>query len=539
MESTWLPAWRTAPLGTLAAMLGTTLLQPLHRLRGRTAAALDAASAWLDQRPVLLYAVLFCIYMLFALRSVASRPMWFDELFTYHIAQAPTLGEMFAQLRLLDLNPPLTYLLTRLSIGIFGPTALGVRIPETLAFFAAMVFLGQLVARRFGNLWGFAASTLLLASPTGDLFTEARPYALMIAALALGWWMTDAAAEQPASWRYALLFLAGCTAMLTQVLAVPAWLLLVTVILLFPEWRKPALIASAALPLLLTPLLRTFIAEHGHTIFPPTFVPTPTMVFAFYNARFVREEILLVLTAVVLLAIAGFSALRGTNGWVLRRPEWAVALLWIALPGVLMIWFMLTHAAFFYRYGSAASLGVAVVSVALLARWTGRRRSAALIVAVLALLESHALPGALLQLRHITRIEPVPLACVPCQLAAQMHLPLVDANGLTFVEMAHRESPATLANTFYLQDLNAAHTLAHASIFDHLDQVQRTFGLKDQVVDANRFEQTHRRFLVYGSYSYPEHWLLRKLQHDGAHLQLLNESTGSYADQDTWLVELP
>lgn len=525
-------------------MPGPTLLQPLNRLRGRTAAALEAAASWLDERPVLLYSVLLAIYLLFALRSIAGRPLWFDELFTVHIAQAPTVGRLFAQLRTLDLNPPLTYLLTRTSFHMFGANALGARMPETIAFFAAMVFVGRLMARRLGNLYGFAASTLLLASPTGDLFTEARPYALMVAALALGWWMTSAAADRAATggsvrWHYALLVLAGCTALLSHVLAVPAWLLLLAVILLFPEWRRPALIAAAALPLLFTPLLHNFIAQHGHILFPRSFLPTPTMVFAFYNARFVREEILLALTAVVLLLTAGSTALRGRPGWDLRRPDWAVALLWTALPGMLMLWFMLTHAAFFYRYGSAASLGVAVIAITLLARWTAGRRSAALMVAVLALLESHALPGALLQLRHPGHVLPTPLPCAPCQLAAKMHLPLVDANGLTFVEMSHRESPATLANTFYMQDLNAAHTLAHASIFDHLDDVQQTFGLTDRVVDATQFEQAHRRFLVYGSYGYPEQWLLRKLKADGAHIQLMDESTGSYADQDTWLVELP
>lgn len=520
-------------------MPGSFLLQPLNRLRGKTAAALESLALWLDCRPVLLYVFLFAVYLLFALRSIANRPMWFDELFTFHIAQAPALGQMFTQLRTLDLNPPLTYLLTRASMHLLGPNALATRLPETLAFFAAMIFIGRLVARRFGNLYGFAASTVLLASPTGDLFTEARPYGVMIAALALGWWMSDAAVEQGGWWRYALVLLAGCSALLSQALAVPAWLLLIAVVLLFPQWRRPALIAAVALPLLVTPVLRTFIAEHGQTIFPRLFVPTPTMVFAFYNARFVREEILLVLTAVVLLLIAGFAALRGGAGWGLRRPDWALALLWTAMPGMLMLLFMVTHAAFFYRYGSVASLGVAVIAVALLARWTGRRLSAALIIAVLALLESHALPGALLQLRHPGRVQPHPLPCVPCQLAAAMHLPLVDANGLTFVEMASRESAATLANTFYLQNENAAHTFAHASIFDHLGRVVQPFGLADRVVDEGEFERVHRRFLVYGSYTYPEQWLLRKLQADGARLQLINESASGYNDQDTWLVELP
>ena len=520
-------------------MSAASLLQPVHRLRAKAAAALESSAVWLDGRPIALYLVLFSIYILFALRSIAARPLWFDELFTFHIAQAPTLHQLFTQLRALDLNPPLTYLLTRLSIKLLGANALGTRLPETLAFFAAMVFIGRLVARRLGNLYGFAASTLLLASPTGDLFTEARPYAVMIAALALGWWMTESAAEQPAPWRYVLVFLAGCTALLSQILAVPAWLLLLAVILIFPEWRKSALIAAAALPLLVTPLLHSFIAEHGHTIFPRSFVPTPTMVFAFYNARLVREEILLALTAVVLLLTAGAIALRGSRGWALRRPDWAVALLWTTLPAVLMLWFMVTHAAFFYRYGSAASLGVAVIAITLLARWTAGRKSAALVIAVLALLESHALPGALLQLRHPIHVQPVPLPCVPCQLAAQVHLPLVDANGLTYVEMAERESPATLANVFYMQDLDAAHSLAHASIFDHLDQVEQTFGLADRVVDANQFEKQHRRFLVYGSFTYPEQWLLRKLKGDGARLELIDVATGSYADQETWLVQLP
>lgn len=501
---------------------------------------LERTATWLDGSPFLLYAGLFLVYLLFALHSIASRPLWFDELFTFHIAQAPTLHQLFEELHYLDLNPPLIYLLTRASIHLFGDGALGTRLPDALAFFAAMVFVGRLVARRLGNLYGFAASVMLLASPTGDLFTEARPYALTMATLSLGWWMVEESAERPAGWRYALLFFAGCATVMSHVLAVPAWILLVAVVLVFPEWRRTPIVFAAAGPLLLLPWLRTSIAQHGHLLFPQSFVPTVTMEFAFYNARIVRECILLGLTAVVLLLLVGFPALRAETGWRLRRPSWAVALLWMAYPGLLMAWFMVTHAAFFYRYGSLASLGVAVVATALLAHWTSGRRSAALVVSVLALLMSKALPIAALQLAHPGRLvqtEPVVQPCTPCQTAARMHLPLVVANGLTFIEMPHRESSATMADTYYLQDLNAAHTIAHASIFDEITTVQRVFGLSGHVVDAEAFEQAHPRFLVTGTFSYPEQWLLRKLVADGARVQLLQERTEGYADHDLYLVE--
>jgi hypothetical protein len=51
----------------------------------------------------------------------AVRPLWFDELFTFQIARLPDLGRIFRAIPA-DGNPPLYYLLARLSFRLLGET---------------------------------------------------------------------------------------------------------------------------------------------------------------------------------------------------------------------------------------------------------------------------------------------------------------------------------------------------------------------------------------------------------------------------------
>ena len=75
---------------------------------------------WVDEHPRFTLAVLFAIYICAHLGYSLRVPLWHDELFTYYIAQAPTVRELLHLTRTIDLNPPLSYLITRVTFHILG-----------------------------------------------------------------------------------------------------------------------------------------------------------------------------------------------------------------------------------------------------------------------------------------------------------------------------------------------------------------------------------------------------------------------------------
>ena len=82
----------------------------------------DRLESWarrMDRRPLVVLAFLGALYVVLVLPPVKSH-LWFDELNTYYIAQAPTAARMIEEIRLLDLNPPLMYVLVRASMDVFG-----------------------------------------------------------------------------------------------------------------------------------------------------------------------------------------------------------------------------------------------------------------------------------------------------------------------------------------------------------------------------------------------------------------------------------
>jgi hypothetical protein len=100
--------------------------------------------------------------------------------------------------------------------------------------------------------------------------------------------------------------------------------------------------------------------------------------------------------------------------------------------------------------------------------------------------------------------------------------------------MDHREDTATLSRVFYLTDPAAAAEYAHANIFDEMAHTKSLFGLRANVSPYADFISLHHDFFVLGNYNYPEDWLLRKLQADGATLRMLGHTSGSYSDHDLY-----
>jgi hypothetical protein len=67
------------------------------------------------------------------------RYVWFDELFTFDIARSSSLHELWYRVRTFDCNPPTMYLLSRISMSIFGSTPFGLRFPSMLEFYFGSV----------------------------------------------------------------------------------------------------------------------------------------------------------------------------------------------------------------------------------------------------------------------------------------------------------------------------------------------------------------------------------------------------------------
>ena len=124
---------------------------------------MDAAAAFGERYPAIAIVSITLLYLPGAFAASAAKPLWHDELFTWYIAQAPSLGQLWDQSRNLDLNPPLVFWLTRLCFHLFGTGALATRLPELAGFLLLLLATFQFVRRRLGVLFGFFAASLLLA----------------------------------------------------------------------------------------------------------------------------------------------------------------------------------------------------------------------------------------------------------------------------------------------------------------------------------------------------------------------------------------
>jgi uncharacterized membrane protein len=522
----------------------------------------------LERTPALGYLLIVLLYLPWALQASRTLPLWHDELFTYWIAQTPNLSTLFQDLHTLDLNPPLVYLLTRLSFHLFGVSTLATRLPEILGFLLALLALFRFVRLRLGTSFALFAAALLLISDSASFAFEARPYALLLGFLALAMtaWQSAVRPHSRTSNRLpalAILFLAVLGMLLSHIFSVLA----VAVLLLAELDRQrrnraldPPLLVTLGLPLVAVLTYLPMLRNHGASLFPVDFQPTFESIAEFFLESISRPLLALLFTALGCLAVFRLKHLapgppaQGAR-WSFTQPEWTfIAGLFLA-PLALMFELMRTHGAFFPRYAAIETFGVVLLTVALLARWTmtgsGTPQArpdprAALLGFLLIVLVSGLWIVLPKQLAAHTLIpttansEPPLKPCQACALtaAADPSIPLVDASGLTFVEMNHREAPATLTRLFYLTDPTASAHFAHANIFENEAAVVQGFHLAGHVQPYSAFIAQHPRFFVLGTYDYPEDWLLRKLAADHATLRLVAHPADNYRDKELYEVQI-
>lgn len=460
-----------------------------------------------------------------------GRHLWFDELLTYHIAQAPTLGRLFYLVKRWDLNPPLLHLLAHLALRLSGGSLTAIRIPSAIEFYLAGVLLFFYSIRKLGLAFAALPVLLFWYSPMFRYATEARPYALLcfwFCALLLLW---DIAVSEK---RRGLILTGIAIASLGLVSShVLAPLSLVAFgaaeIWRYVNGRKSdyPLWAALFLPTVLTLFYLPFYASFRTiTDYPFAFQASPVKAASFYWHTF--EDVFWCWTAAVLGA---FLAAKGRWKWQFPawwRGQWPLFATLAAVPVLVDLVMMLDRAPFWGRYCISSVVVLyflCALTVAMGFQRVPRAGYAAIVAAfALILMQRVIVPW------HRTLAQPVPSNAAALE-SVRPDLPVVAASGLTFIEMGQYESPALTSRLFYLKDHGAAIQFAHAAIFEDISDFQQAFKLPGTIESYRQFTHAHPEFLVFGTFDYPEDWLLRKLAADGAAITLLAKYANPYKDK--------
>lgn len=502
---------------------------------------MEGRAIWLDRRPAVVAALLAVLYV-FLVQGQLRIILWYDELHTYYIAQAPSLAHMFDEMRHVDLNPPLLYLLVRAAHALLGVSTVATRLPSVVAFFLGSMAVLVFLARRIGALWAAAAVLLFWLSPFFRYATEARPYGILLAFFSLTLLSWDSAAREmpgPTSRTWALAGIAaGNTGMMLSHVLAPLSILPFCVAELIRSARRrrldgpvwAALLLPLAAGMIDLPLFRIV----RRTIYPAVYKASPAKIGAFYGG--ILMGVMPALIPMLALAFLVAAWRRGPSAdwhpWAAREgPLLAAALL---PPVLLNLTMMRGGGPFWDRYCITTALIVYVLIVLVVAHECrlNRLAAAAALSVLLAynlflavdLLESQARRGAARQIA-IDRVRP--------------ELPFVVNAATTFLELDHHESAAFLQRVYYLVDEPSALRYANTNLFEGIAGLKAYFPIRAHIESYADFAARHPRFLVLGDPDQPDQWLLRKLTAEGARIEKIGEFDTPYKESRLQEVTLP
>ncbi len=483
----------------------------------------------------LILAMLTALYVLVV--AIGNRRyVWFDELFTFDIARSTSLGQLWYRVLRFDCNPPTAYLLSRISMSIFGPSSFGLRFPSMVEFYFGSVAVLLYVRNKVGMVFALVAVLMLWAvSPTLYYAVEARPYALMFlsfAVLMLSW--DKAIHEKPRRWALLGVSISTLGIVAAHVFApftLVAWI--VAEVVRFRRLRRPdyPLWAALLVPMLGMLLYIPLIRLYGGIIFGTQ---------ASYNTilLFFADTFGASITAFVLLA-ALLVPLRRTATSPQRQsvsPEEIALFASLFLSPVLLnLVLMHRHGMFYNRYcvpSQVAIIASLVIFLAYRVRLNALAAYAAAAVLILAILKVQVWHPLLYPAPQVKGV----LASV------EPNLPIVIGEGQVFMEMNQREDQTLLARLYFLKDSQASLQYAHTNYFQDLDApdvMQKAgFPFTANVAPYASFVHRYHQFLLLGN---PAEWVFQKLRAEKASIAFAGDYSGTmpYFDRTLYLVTIP
>jgi len=524
--------------------------------RPRVLTSLNRSAVALDRFWFPGLSLLVLAYAAMMVRYSRAKLIWHDEIFTLVIASAPTLGRMWHEIATIDLNPPLSYLLTRWSIRAFGSGDLALRLPSIAGFLLAWVSLFFYVRRRMSTPWAFAAVLLFWNTVAFGYAWEARPYALMLGLTSALIWCWSL----PLSWepgrsrpeRDVLaavgIFVLGVALLSTHMLALFGYLpVVLTQGVRSLRLRRPEVGMSVAL-LLPLPLMFAFarLTSHvGRYLYPAATLPTLSMVSDLYVSF--ATSILLPLLLLLFCSLLLPSLRDRVQSGVAARPVEEVVL-WTALalsPVAVLVALRVRHVGFGERYFLLGTLGLTLVLPSCsVSRIRGSPAAGALAAVMFFLFFHRSIghnghPG-----EPVSRSSFVPLQRSLSQIEiGSTGLPIVVAHADGFVELDYREDPAFASRTYFLMSRPDAIRYAQLTLYEEeIAGLARVAPLHAHVEDYSDFLAQHHHFLVLSTspespYDGSE-WVVRKLMDQGANLRLLGKTPPGYTDSLVYDVTL-
>ena len=523
-----------------------TLVRPRSKLSLHVSSSLEDLAAWIERRQRFCLLFLALLYLPMALVEAHAHPLRHDELFTWGISRAPSMAVMIERIHAVDLNPPLSYVLERFSLMLPGPRWLLARLPSIMAGLIASLMIFLVFARRLSNLFGIFALSIFWVSAYVEYSWQNRPYMLWLAALSVLLFAWQERAGFPRRRNMLGLILVAATLVAASHFLAVLSLLPFLGAAIFAGRRRTvdwAGLAMVTIPTVVALAIDLNASSQARSVrrvlYPPDFLPRVDTVGWMYVEMFLYFGIAVFGCVVVRAFLPVRQGPQVADARAMRPDAREIALFaGLTLQGLLVaLIFTYRQVAFFPRYGIASVLGVAGLLTWFFYRRVARAAEIATLLAFALILatvartavdlfvfDSNGNPGS-----DITGPRP-PLA------ASTGNVPIVAASGLTFVEMNDRESEETRARTFYLTDREAATRFAHATLFENEADVQEALGLHGQVAPYREFLARHSHFYVIGTYTYPEDWLLRKLDADGAILIYRGKIRSTYKDDDLYEV---
>jgi hypothetical protein len=470
--------------------------------------------------------------------SASLKPFWFDEIFTFQLAQLPHIGDIWRALEQgIELNPPLLFWMTWILHKAFGGGPVVTRLPAAIGFWVMTICLYHFVRRRTRPVYGLFAALFPLLTFAAEFRLEARSYGLLLgfAGLALLCW--QCAADRVCR-RLALLGLAlslagavSCHYYATYMIGA---LLAGELVRTYFRRRIDSFcilaIASGALPLLAFRRLLTAVARGSQHFWMHS--PSVPVLSECY-AGMVTAVLVVGLPFLLYAAIRPSPDRRPASlAGGLRIWEAVAAGVLAVMPLAIFTAAFFIHLGFFNKYAIVAVPGFAILLIHTLYRLTnGSARVAAFLFRTGAW--TCLLPWCIWQ--AVTIMGAPPLSKSPSlRMVAppRKDLPVVIADENAFLEDWFYRSSHRNQQFVALIDYQAA-----AKYTDN-DTAQRSVAQGRRwwpipAIDYGEFVSQHNEFLLARVAVYVD-WIAQKLIADGADLRLI----GIQREPGLWAPEI-
>ena len=479
------------------------------------------------------------IYLISTGVLASKKPMWNDELYTFHMVRLPNLSDIWSALLTAgEQIPPLFYVITRMSLDLFGVSELTIRFPEIAGFWVMSLCLFRFVARRYSALYGFVAMLFPFVTKAYSYAYEARPYGLVLgfAGLALVCWQSAAEGHSRglslvalavslgaavSSHYYAVLLLMPLAAgeavrsISRRRLDVPVWVAFgsgMVPLFLFVDLIQQAKAQSA----IFWARLHWGVTLHFyHWLLAPALLPLVVM---------------LIVAAVYSLTHRTTASRRNPESYVTPPiHEVAAALGFLAIPLAGFVGAKVVTGVLIGRYVLPAVIGFGILIAFSTYRLLDGR---AIIGASLVMLLCSEF--AMVQIRNFQRIIDVSSAQAKAyeflRSNNESQLPIVVSDLHTFMTIAHYAPQDIASRVVYLADPQASlRYLGHSSVDQGILDLKPWFGLK--IEEYTSYVGSQQQFLVYGPIGWLN-WLVSELIGNNRRIEL----KGRHSDNLLFLV---